>query len=285
MTGEIIKQKMVEVRYDAYRSFFDHAWVRQLADVVNGTALDEPVFNLNIAWKAAANTQSLPWLIIRMLGAFADGYVKADDPHAARLVRNLRESIIREIGGGLSRTKEKALHDAIVRIDEKIKSGLDAHPVVFDVEETWQNCLKHPDFVISLWGSQQICYAAVYYAYEDFLTRCVAIATGKPDYRMPRRPEFGRDFAQSFGATTRDRCWSATIVNVARLTRHAIVHNGGRVTDELAKLPHGLTIQEGEIQIMAPDTAALYVALKSRVGELVTTAVAMPQFRPRSNGA
>ena len=86
----------------------------------------------------------------------------------------------------------------------------------------------------------------------------------------------------TFGIPARDACWSAAAVNVARLARHAIVHNGGRETSDLARTPHSLTVTDGYLQIMAPDTAALYGELKARVGQLVTTALSLPQF---SSGA
>jgi hypothetical protein len=50
-----------------------------------------------------------------------------------------------------------------------------------------------------LWGSQRLCYAAIYYSYEDFLTRCVGIAKADPDYQMPRRPAFSKDLSDGFG--------------------------------------------------------------------------------------
>jgi hypothetical protein len=124
--------------------------------------------------------------------------------------------------------------------------------------------LANPEFQLSIWGSQRLCYGAVYYAYEDFLARCYRLSACEPGCRVDR--EFGKRFGSQYGAALRQSCWDDHRVLVARLTRHALVHNGGRLTSDLKKMSkHGLTLLGEDIQIYPSLTKGLYGVLKDRV--------------------
>jgi hypothetical protein len=81
---------------------------------------------------------------------------------------------------------------------------------------------------------------------------------------------FSQDFRDQFSATLRDSCWSDPKINVARLTRHALVHNGGRLTSDLKKLNHGLKLHGEDIQIFPAFTKSLYELLKDRVTKFLS---------------
>ena len=141
----------------------------------------------------------------------------------------------------------------------------------------WQEMLQNSEFRFALIGSQRSCYGAVYYAYEDFLTRCIGLTKGETDYRLFRRKDFQREITAEFGSAVCDQCWDNAAVNLARVTRHAVVHNGCRVTDEfkeavkVAKYP--FVVEGDEIQIMAPDTSSLFRLLKDRATLLISAAL------------
>jgi len=144
----------------------------------------------------------------------------------------------------------------------------DERPPAFETEIVWQTMLKQSEFRLSIWGSQRLSYAAVYYAYEDFLARCYRLSTAQPGYRMGQG--FSQDFRKRYGAGLRDYCWSDFNVNIARLTRHALVHNGGRLTSDLKKLSHGLRLCGEDIQVFPAFTKCLYELLKDRVSKFLS---------------
>ena len=120
----------------------------------------------------------------------------------------MRDRLVVEMGDSLTNMGRKKLQSALDRLDTKIRTALDDHRVEIDLNDMWSQYLTNDEMRFVLWGSQRLCYAAVYYAYEDFLTRCVGIAKNAPDYRMPRRPDFTKDFGDAFGEPARDFCWS-----------------------------------------------------------------------------
>jgi hypothetical protein len=158
-------------------------------------------------------------------------------------------------------------------IKEEAHEVLRANPTVVDIEKHWKSFISIPDFALRLWNSERNAYGALYYAYEDFLVRCVGVVNTKPDYRMPRRSEFANDIAAVYGDQIRDICWLDKPVAVSREIRHAIVHNGGRITKVLANLAPDLPLEHDQIVILAPDTTELFNSLKRRAYQLVKAAL------------
>jgi hypothetical protein len=150
----------------------------------------------------------------------------------------------------------------------------------------WQNMLQNKEFQFALVGSQRLCYGAVYYAYEDFLTRCVGLAKRNTDFRLFRRGDFQREITAEFGTAICDQCWDDVDINLARVTRHALVHNGCRVNKEFNEalkavkaVKERLEVSDDEIQIMAPDTSRLFRLLKDRATQLITAALLHPNIK------
>jgi hypothetical protein len=105
------------------------------------------------------------------------------------------------------------------------------------------------------------------------LVRLYRIIAVQPDYRMNNAKQFRAEFGKIFTSELRDYCFDGEI-NVARLVRNALAHNGGRETEELRKEKHQYHIEGGEIQIIPSNTTALFNLLKERATKVVTEAVA-----------
>ena len=111
----------------------------------------------------------------------------------------------------------------------------------------------------------------------------MGLAKGETGYRWFRRADFQTDIIAAFGTAICDQCWDDVDVNLARTARNALVHNGGRVTNEFtealkaAKCPP--VVDDGEIQIMAPDTSSLFHLLKDRATQLIAAALLHPNIK------
>ena len=256
------KNIVIDDHLEAYRTFFDHGWAEQIDRVAKGTALSDLVFDLALAWRGAANTHVMPWLMAHNLSAFYAGVMQSENPPGTDLVNGLLSRLRRDTTISIPTEVLTELRTLLRGIS--IQLGANRKRIVgeFDAQEAWKEFLGNWEFRFSLWGSQRLVYGAIYYAYEDFLLRCFRLATGRSDYRI--QPKFPKDFADEFGVSLRDDCWSHQQVNFARLTRHALVHNGGRLTEHLKKLKSSIRVENGELQIMPPDTKALFNLLKVR---------------------
>lgn len=111
---------MIDMRLDLYESFFDHAWAREVSGRVP-PALDEAFDNLCLAWKEAANTHRLPWLLIEQLKGFAGGLLSNHKSHLARLVNGVKLKIVAELNGALIRADRKKVARFVEKIDRDLR--------------------------------------------------------------------------------------------------------------------------------------------------------------------
>jgi hypothetical protein len=66
------------------------------------------------------------------------------------------------------------------------------------------------------------------------------------------------------GKTIVEKCWKEKSIEIPRLIRHAIAHNGRKITSALEKYRSELSLEEDEVVIMAHHTTELYRVLKER---------------------
>lgn len=100
------------------------------------------------------------------------------------------------------------------------------------------------------------------------------------DENQPRRRHYDWQFARLRDDLLK-RCWLDGPVAIARRTRHALSHAGGRETEELKNYrpEHRFEILGGELQVKASDTRQLFDQLKGRVYALAEKAVTMRSFQ------
>jgi hypothetical protein len=271
----------INVLLDSYQSFFDHGWFEEKTEETRDSALYQLVFDLGKAWRYAANTHVLPWFLTTTVKAAAETRLNTTEPFGKKYITDVCNLLVREMGESLRNMQKKKLHGILERIYEKsCEVPVPVEPVLPD--EIWQMMLKNSEFRFSIVGSQRLSYGAVYYAYEDFLCRCIGLAKGKANFRIYRKKDFQKEIKKEFGAAVCTECWDDIAVNLARVTRHALVHNGCRVTDELKQalemLNNPLLVEDGEIQITAPDTTMLFRLLKDRANRIIAAALKHPNI-------
>ncbi len=240
------KLMVIDPCMDSYRSFIDYEWARETDAYVADTLLSEPFFDLSRSWKEASNTHYMPWLMVQLMKSTTEGLARTHEPVGAQWVEAMAARLPAEMGGSLRHMQMLELRKALQRIEAEVSDALRGKRLEVDPAGVWRSLVSASEFQICLRGSQVLCYRAVYDAYEHFLLRIYKVVTGKTEYRI--RP---KDF---------------------RVVRHALAHNGTRVTEDVRKLKPELRIEDGEIQIMPGDTKRLYDLLKQRVTRLVTEA-------------
>jgi hypothetical protein len=271
------KTILADTRLESYRSFFDHAWAKSILDVANGTKLDQMVFGLCLSWRSVANTHTMPWLLATMVQGAVDNNLHTSEPFGKKWVSAVREGLVRRMGDSLRHMQRKQLQHVLDELYTEIES-IDTRSVTCGCDAMWEGFLEKSEFQFALLGSQRMCYGALYYAYEHFLVRCVGLAKSDHKYRLPRRREFEQHLTEVFGDDICRECWKDAQINLARVTRNALVHNGCRVTDDLKKMNHPFPVHDDELQIMAPDTSGLFNLLKDRALRVTEVAIQHPQI-------
>jgi hypothetical protein len=250
-------------RLDSYKSFFDHPWAKRLSEFTKGTRLDGAACDLCLDWKSAALTSRMPWLHVTSLSDFHDGYTSGGPSVALKLLDALANRIPKEMASNLSRNRQRELQAIILRLKKDVDAVLGDTPAL-DPKKVWGNYLSIEEFGLSLWSSQRLCYAAVYYGYEDFLRRIVSEFGFAKKTHMSTK-DVAKGFEKIVGPAIAFACIFGPEITLARNVRNAIVHNGGRVTDEIMKSPVSFRTDGGRVQIMPEDTNALFHLLKERI--------------------
>lgn len=267
------KNILIDDRLDSYKPFFDKGWAQRLWDVTGNTPLDRIAYDLTRAFRGIANTHILPWLMVQNLKEFAVGMTNSYDPMLVQYVSVVAEKLLARMSTKPCPMQQKDLEASLQALLEETKVVRDkavANAPALDVDGYWQQALATPAFGLSLWGSQRLCYGGLYYAYEDFLLRVFKLVKADPNYRI--QDKFSKDFADALSIALRDYCWSDPKVLAARFVRHALVHAGGRETKDVKSVNHGIQVADGELQIMAPNTVALFGLLKDRALKLAEDA-------------
>lgn len=267
----ITRTASFDPRIESYQQFFDENWASELGSLVEGTILDSPTLDLVRNWHAISNARALPWLMVQCLDRSLAQELEEVMPLDIRKLKFIRENLLSQLEQSGTKVRpmfRKKLHDALVALDKRADEVMvkAKRTVIENQSSVWEAFLEENTyFPTSLWALERICYCSLYYNYEYFLTECVRIKRNEPEYRMPRHEDFKDDFKAAFGVDCQQACWSDQKVVIARLARHSLVHNGGRLTPQLEKQPHGFLVNDGEIQVAAPHTTALFNLLIGKV--------------------
>jgi hypothetical protein len=275
MKNEPSKQLFVDQSLDSYNSFFDHDWAKAFMKEAENWAVEDLALNLGASWKGAANAARLPWLVVETLTAFADGLLNDNQPSAARILDACATRLGQMVQPPLSAGQRQSLDQAILFINGEILEAKRLNPIRYDRQAGWREMLAHPEFLMAVWSSQRIALADVFFAYEDFVLSCFRRVTNQPRYRIGRA--FLVDLSKAYGPQLANDAWDNHGVKVAKLVRHAIAHNGGKETPDLAELRHRIRVIDGGLQVTPADTRAVFDDLKTRAMEILCeTAARLP---------
>lgn len=251
---------------DSYKGFIDPDWVKLIDEITKGTVLEESIFELNASWYGISCSRRLPWLMIFSLKSELIGYSKSKKPFPISVIEAFINRITTEIESDnvhMSATARRALMKKFKETHDSLYKAQDNFHDKIDINELWIQLLERPEFSISLWMSEVNAYASLYFAYEICFINCV-----KAHCKL-NRLRIGRDFTDKLKSIIHndivDNCWSHTDIEKPRLIRHAIVHNGRKITGNLNKYKRYLNLQNNEIVIYPEDTNELYKVLKERI--------------------
>jgi hypothetical protein len=258
-------------------------WAKRIdALVPRQSRLKPVVFDLTADLRAVTITASMPNQMVSGLSAFASGYVneKNEPTPTYRIADAMTRRLALKLQQRLNLTPDEMteIRGACLEIQSEISKVHDA-TVEFTPDDVWARYMEAKGFQFGLWGTQRICFVATYNAYDNFLTRCVAIALKQPTFRRKRDDVFAKAIEDHFGAEALDLCWRCSAVAVPREVRHALSHCGGRETDKLRSLAHDFPVENGVLQVMAGHNKKLLRLIEARATYLVEIANTLPQFR------
>lgn len=270
---ELRQHIVYDDRLESYKTFFNHQWIRDFDPIVVGTPLEEPVFALSVSWRAAANAHVMPWLMMEGMRGLWNSFGK-NQTYSSRITAALAQMLPGKVN--LRNMARQQLSDAVYEISRQVQAISDSPETDWDVDLCWRTMLNATyEFQVGIWGTQRQCFGSIYYAYEHFMCAVMAKVKGPDPYRMPNYNKFIGDAKTVLPADVVDECISHKIVDAARRVRHALCHNGGKVTKDLSGIKHGVRIEDGFLQLMPDNNRKLIGELEWRAVKLAKTALAV----------
>ena len=253
---------------DSYQGFFDHEWSKHVLDFTKGTNLEYIVKNICISWKGISNARRLPYLMTDMISAATEGAVNRLPVVTSEMISKL----IHRISNGLEINKitlkksdRKALVDELEQTNKELIERSKEKPYTANRNEVWPISIDQDEFIFSLWMSEVNAYCAIYFAYEIFLIDSIKSIKKLAKLRTTST-RFQQELESLVGPELTESLWSGNVVEKARLIRHALVHNGRKITADLQRYRDKLVLtDDDEVVIMPENTTQLYKDLQVRV--------------------
>ncbi len=288
MDKDIIDRPLIDPNLDSYEQFFDHKWAERMFKAVETSPLGDALNSLMMAWRSANGAHMLPWLMAHSLKRFAEnegnGSLRFRADYSGEVVKGIVNKLESRMQHSLKLDQRLALKRVVGKIEQEAHDAFrTAHSKAeFPLPGYWNSLVHTSEFQFSILGTQRINYGALFFAYEDFLAN--VIRTKEPTYSSKKKP-IKEAFPAHFGDPLADFCWDHDEVNLARLVRNALAHNGGRFGADLEKYKArfvdatGTTnpklqddlfiVVDGKIQITPGNTRYLFGVLKDRVTKIV----------------
>lgn len=270
------KQIRIDHRLGEYKHFFDFAWIEEFAAAAQISRLNQIALDLASEWKGIALTNSMPWLTIDSVKKSHDGYFESNPRFCQELSKAFGNYVTNR--STLSNMREKELIGIVQQLGKEIQNNFDNSKPPFDPEEMWNDFLKVHSFSLGLWSQQRISYGAIYFAYENFITNCIAVGKNDAGYQASRIERLIEDFTQLFDEDLANQCLKDRDVTIARLARNCLTHSGGRVSSKLQEMNHQILVEANCLQIFPKDVRDLFNLLKSKVLKIVVAAVQISVF-------
>lgn len=261
---------VIDDRLDSYTHFYDRKLGQQLMSCTKDTVLELPSVAFCLNLKAASNTMRLPWLTVGNTVAWGRAFT-TNRSTITQTTSLMKRQLPERMASVFTRAQKLTMGLAIDEICKAADQMADSTARSITNEEIWReftndNNAQSREFKLSIWGSQRIGYSATYFAYENFIRECVGNAKGVEEYSYKKIEILCKDVLLFFGQTALDKSVMRDEINIARLIRNSLAHSRGLETKDIPK-DHGIRVEDGVLQIMAPDTRKLMLFIQERAIE------------------
>jgi hypothetical protein len=288
MKIKTIANPVININLSSYRSYIDLDWAKRMLLKTENTKIETAIGDLILSWRFADGVQRLPWLMIESMKSFAigelNGNMRYRNTYAETVVKGLKDKLASRMETKLKHNQLTSLHRAVAKIEREAFDILNhSKPQAGGFAmQYWKMIIQKHEFQFSVLGSQRMGYCSLFFAYEDFVAS--VIGTKEKDYNS-RKHKIHKAFPKYFGNPLADYCWKHEDVNLARMVRNDLVHNGGRLgkcgeqyparfveakkDSDLLMKPDLFFVSDGKIEVTPWNSRYLFGVLKERVTKIV----------------
>lgn len=251
---------------DSYKDFLDQVLMKKIFEYVKDTRYKHIILDLNATWFGTSATRRLPWIVVFSIKNTLSGFANSNPPIPLRACQEFIGRIANEAEPHnihMSANMKKVLGEKFHETCEQLKKSQENYWQDFDIEELWKALLSREEFVVSLWMSEVNAYAQLYFAYEVCFIDLIKTYSNIQSLRTGS--DFTKQISKHLPRELIDYCWKKEAIDKARLIRHAITHNGRRMTKDLSKYRDHILLHENEIIIFPEETTELFNTLADSI--------------------
>jgi hypothetical protein len=252
---EILGHYSIEETRSEYADMISPDWCKDFAAALkNSPEIKDAGNDLMVQWRAATRVGDFPAVMMSMFSAFASSSLRTQPPATmlpmlaeawGAAFRSHAPSLVK---GTLFNTVMRATKESVRnKVEVVTRKGLAA----VSTDAIWAAYVAEPAFRFRVWSTMQVCAVAVYNAYDGFLFRCTDGEEGRIGDRVKRR----------YGAELYQELFQLRDIQIARVLRHSISHNRGRMTEELENLRPGMSSHDGLISVYPRDIRRYLAAM------------------------
>jgi hypothetical protein len=271
-----------ETEMHGYEGYLPDEWCNKIVGLVpDGTVIDRVFLDLLMSWRSTAYTAQMPATAVRALHAATLGrgnFVSPDRSIVAysdQIIQRLTQRVPELMD---DRPLRATLVAELAMIASEFRDRAASVQEEYPIQPIWNHFMGDVAFRISLWASQRVAFVAFYNAYEGFLLDTLKVGTGLPSLRSTDKKVFNEALRTALGKDVSGPCWSHHEINIARLVRHALSHNGGRETVELRSHKHGVKLFGDALQIVPEDNHRMLRRLRLAVEEIIRVTIGSTKF-------
>ncbi len=268
---------------NAYQGYLPDEWgPKVIGPIPEGTVLERLLLDLAMAWRSASYTAQMPATAVRAMHAATAGLANYSSNDAS--IADFADKVIGKLAEQVpelhsNRTLSNKLVNRLNDIATGFRDRARQAKLEVPIEPMWASFMQQVSFRISLWSSQRISYAAFFNAYEAFLVDTLKVGLGVSSLRVTTKKEFNEALRTALGTDISGPCWRDIDLLIPRLVRHALSHNGGRVTSDLSNHQHGIALVGKELQIFPADLHRMLKPLLKAAERIVDVTKDNPKFQ------
>ena len=173
---------LVSTNIESYEGFFKFKESKVFQDEMDGTEVENHLFNLFSSWRGISNARRLPWLMTYILNNSINNNLKRYIPFAVKLFDTLENQIALN-DDKFEITLSEEAKDYFIHIIKDVKQRIIQSqkfaPSTINLEDTWNELINNKEFTISLWMSEINAYSSIYFFYENFVVNVVKLLSGE----------------------------------------------------------------------------------------------------------
>ncbi len=272
------KSLSYDTRLDEYGPFFKDNFAHEIFAIVQGRSpIDQFAFDLVAGWRAASYSAALPAAFPAVLESFFQGMQRSQPTNSMRqdffhivLSRLSKQIPTLNRNSKLTRNIQEVLKSLSQEVQQARKIS---NQMMTLKEDVWRGFQAEIAYMQGLHHALRFAFLSLIGNYETYLANLLNFVEQPEKPIRSNSKKFEQAFRKHFPSIA-DHAWFGQEMKKFRLIRHAIIHNGGRISSELESLSNvPARLEHGEIHVYPTHLRNAYQTLRKPAIDLTIAVV------------